>query len=441
MADDAPVLRDFARGYQLQTDGRHAIYQLSLPGEVYRTVVRRDLGDIRVFNKFGERVPHAIRRPPAKQVQESISITLPFFPLQGARQVSKIDKDFMITDDGTLIRIRTTGQVLTAENAEIGGYIIDVSHLKKTIDELEFEITGTAGSYIKQASLQYSHDLNQWLAMTDNLTLAELDYGNYSLKKTAVKLPNRRVKYLRFLWLGRSDGLQINKVSAILDSVTATQERQWLEITGSESKDEPGLFTFDTGGLFAAERINVVLPEENTLIEAGIYSRSDEKQDWRRRYSGLFYKLHVNDNYLEQGDISIPPAADRYWQLRVKTKDGLGSQPPRIRFGWTPNDLYFLARGKGPFTLAFGNGRAQAPGKPIDTLMKVLRDDQEDNLIGRATLGEAIVLMGREALKHERKIPWQRILLWVVLVIGVIVIAYMAVRLFGQMNTEPEEEG
>jgi len=178
------------------------------------------------------------------------------------------------------------------------------------------------------------------------------------------------------------------------------------------------------------------LPEENTLIEAEINSRNNEKSEWHRRYTGLIYNLKVKENSIESGEINIRPTTDQFWQLEVKTQDGLGDELPTLEFAWTANELYFLARGQGPFTLAYGNGQIDPPGKPIDVLMNVLTKDQEKNLVGEAELGTEINLMGDDALKSELVIPWRRILLWGVLIFGVLILGVMVFRLYKQMATQ-----
>ena len=80
---DEPGLEQFAKGYELKTDGSAAIYKLNLPESIYQTTVRKDLGDIRVFNKDKKRVPHAIRRPVSNQEKEMIHLDLAYFPLHG----------------------------------------------------------------------------------------------------------------------------------------------------------------------------------------------------------------------------------------------------------------------------------------------------------------------------------------------------------------------
>jgi hypothetical protein len=441
-AADEPILADFATGYQLITNADAAIYRLLLPENVYKTAVRSDLGDIRVFNQDNQRVPHAIRRTEMKQTGDAIRINLPFFPVHS--EDNKINKneniDFTINEDGTIIQIKTIGNELVAENAEIDSYVIDLSDIRQNVDELEFGLTGKEGGYIERASLQYSNDLNNWSTLVSNITLTELDYGNHVLRNNKIKLPNKKVKYLKFSWRDHNNRIQIRSIHATLNSVRTERERQWSVVTGKPSEEEKQIYDFDTGGLFPVDRVNIVLPEDNTLIEAVLRSRKDKETDWRLRHTGLFYNLNVKGNYLERGPISLSLTTDRFWQLEVKTEDGLGQESPRLKFAWAPDDIYFLARGQGPFKLAFGNSQADVPGRPINVLMNVLGEDQESDFIGEAILGDELMLMGEDALQSKLVIPWQRILLWGVLVTGVLIIGVMAIRLFKQINVTKTDE-
>jgi len=434
-----PGLEQFAKGYELKIDGSAAIYKLNLPQSIYQTTVRNDLGDIRVFNKDKKRVPHAIRRPVSNQEEKIIHLDLAFFPLHGTdkfRDNGGTSLEFKVDDDGTIIKIQSNKNNSLADNADIRRYVIDTSGVKQSIDELEFEMTGVKSGFIKRAKLQYSDNLNDWYPLVNNFSIAELDYGIHKLHKNKVVIPNKKFRYLRFVWKDKPEGIQIKSISARVNTVWISHHRQRLAISGQLTDSYKQIYEFDLGGRFPLDRINIVVPEENTLIVAEIRSRNNEKSEWRRRYTGLIYNLQVKENSFESGEINIRPTTDQFWQLQVKTQDGLGDELPTLEIAWAPNELYFLARGQGPFTLAYGNGQIDPPGKPIDVLMNVLTEDQEKNLVGDAELGAEVNLMGDDALKSELVIPWRRILLWGVLIFGVLILGIMVFRLFKQMATQ-----
>lgn len=433
-ADEA-VLEDFAAGYELVADDGGAIYRVPLPAAVYQNVVRDDLGDIRVFNRAGQRVPHAVRRQEMKTTEQTAKLELPFFPLQGETGRSGTDDlDVRIADDGRIINIQYKGGQAQTDGEGTRQYIIDLSAVPQHIDALEFDLGGDDDGYLKRVTLESSEDLNHWRTLVHNAALSELVYAGYVLKKNSINLANARYKYLRLNFNDDPDGLRINSVRAMLNSVTGEQRKTWTTVNGERSEKDKHLIEFDTGGRFLIEEINLLLPEDNTLVEATLRSRNDRKSDWLPRHAGLFYRLDMKGTQLQQGPVNIRPTTDRYWQLEVKTTDSLGTEPPQLLFAWVAEELYFLARGPGPYTLAFGNANVPAPGKPIDALMHILSEDQESELIRQAALGNPVALKGAAALQPDRKIPWQRILLWSVLGLGVLIIAVMALRLFRQIN-------
>ena len=171
----------------------------------------------------------------------------------------------------------------------------DVSHVKQTIEELEFELTGVEGGFIKQTRLQCSDNLNHRTSLKDKFSITELDYGLHKLHKNKVKLPRtiagKNIKYIRFSWKDNSNGIHIKNIEARLNTVWTSDQRKYLTINGQLTDSEKQIYDFNLGGQFHLDRINTVLPEANTLIEADIKSRNNEKSEWCRRYTGLIYNL------------------------------------------------------------------------------------------------------------------------------------------------------
>jgi hypothetical protein len=61
---------------------------------------------------------------------------------------------------------------------------------------------------------------------------------------------------------------------------------------------------------------------------------------------------------------------DQLWRLEaVSDLTGLGAAVPVLRLGYTPHQLYFLARGEGPFVLAFGAPEAPGGQAQINALL------------------------------------------------------------------------
>ena len=431
---DELVPEDFARALVLETDGSTAIYEVELPADVYQTVVRRDLGDMRVFNANEERVPHALRRP--EQVENTeLRVNLPIFPLYGINTNKPAGKlEFTTTDDGAILTLRELDNVLLTENAQIQKYILDISSIGKKISALEFELSGTGDNYVKKLTIEHSKDLNRWRSLVKNATLTQLQYGVHHLQETRVVLPQHHERYLRFIWHESSDGIQLAAVYAIITNREKKTNPLWHSQQGELFDPEEQLYHFDTGGAFPIEQFNIVLAEGNTLIEAKLNSRTNVDANWQQRYQGLFYNLQVEGKQIQNDVVSIRTIDDRYWQLKVNTDDGMGKTPPQFRFAWTGHSLFFLARGPAPFTLAYGSGKAGPAERPVSALLNVLNKKRQPSFTGKAHISSMQELSGDAAKDKHFDISWQRSILWLVLSSGVLILGVMAFRLLRQMQ-------
>ncbi|MFT5134441.1 MAG: hypothetical protein ACI9SC_002920 [Gammaproteobacteria bacterium] len=433
MADEL-VPDDFARALILETDGSTAIYEIKLPASVYETVVRHDLGDMRVFNANEERVPHTLRRP--EQIEDTETrVSLPIFPLYGINTNNLDNKlNFTTANDGAILTLREHDNALVTENAKIQKYVIDASRIGKKIAALEVELVGAGDNYVKKLTIETSKDLSRWRRLVNNVTLTRLQYGEHLLQEKKIELHQAHERYLRLSWQDASDGIQLSAVKAVLKNKENKDKPNWLMREAELIDAQQQIYQFDTKGAFPVEQFNIVLPEGNTLIEADLGSRSETRGDWHPRYQGLFYNLHVEGNQIQNDAVAIRTVEDRYWQLKVKTDDGMGKIAPRFRFAWSGHSLLFLARGPAPFTLAYGSGKAGPTEPPVAALLDVLNNKRQAGFTAAAHISGTQELSGDAARDKLFDISWQRSVLWLVLALGVLILGAMAFRLLREMN-------
>jgi uncharacterized protein DUF3999 len=433
--DDNLALEDYAKGIELITESKASIYQFSLPEQVYRHIINTNMSDIRVFNQEHEPVPHVIKQYKDDE-STSETLELPYFPLP-FDEITLLDNKFDVTvsSAGKVIRIQSADEITDEGNNSAKYYLIDASHIEYIIDSIDFKINGKTSDYAKKIKLESSNDLNNWNLLVRNATLTELEYGNYALKKMRVELPNRKIKYLRFTWLDDADGLFIDSIKANFKKYHVDSKKIWATARVVNKNIEQAIYEFDTGGLFNIEQINIELPQDNTLIDVLIESRFSKDSEWEDRYKGTFYKLYINDTEITREPVSLHSAKHRYWRIKLQSTDGIGRAEPSLKYAWRSNDLYFLARGNGPFILAYGNANVNNSIRTPGKLMSIVNKDTQSEMVAVAIAGREITLKGDLALVAKKELPWQRILLWLVLIIGVLVIAIMAFRLIKQMGT------
>lgn len=268
-----------------------------------------------------------------------------------------------------------------------------------------------------------------------SLQITELEYGNHALENTRVELPNKKAKYLHFTWLDNVNGLTIESIKANYRNQYLSEKKYWSTSQLINKNSEESTYELDTGGVFNIEQINIELPGVNTLIDVIIESRSDKDSNWKRQFNGIFYKLFLEDTEVTGKPVTVRPTKDRYWRIKLQSTDGIGLSVPTLKYAWHQNDLYFLARGSAPYILVYRNANVTNTMQPATKLMSIINKDTNGEMVGSVIAGQEIMLKGDLALVADKELPWQRILLWGVLVIGVIVIAIMVIRLAKQMGT------
>jgi len=465
-AEEPPKLKDFAYGFELDADGSNAIYKVALPEDVYRYSTRKDLGDLRVFNGKGEIVPHSLQHLKQKRSLTSASVALPIFPLYDI-QIEQ--------EDGYSMRIKTDdhGTIINIDNGKIDrtdqlqAYIIDASKLSQPPDKFVLAWSGdTGGSFTTTVSVLYSDDLNNWFSIVTKANISKLTYKNHELGNNTIHLPQKRAKYYKLIWPAGRDGVSLDSLFAQFNVSKIHHNLKWKDVSVSFTQKDPIVYKYDAMASLPVEKINVVFPYKNILLDAIIRSRSSFSKEWRVRSRGLLYSMEIDGQTLANEQINIPPTADRYWSLETSSIEGKLKQPPRLQLGWVPHDLYFVAQGDPPFKLAYGS--VNVPPPPISTNVFFRNIDKEqsnattpskggivygDQGIGKggsiqfshgysinrvsaksAKIMKNIQLGGDIMLKPKVVLPWKRWLLWSVLVAGVGVLAWMAFNLNKQLK-------
>jgi len=438
-AQQAPRHNDFAYGLPLEVDGDGALYSFDLPGVVYRYSTRPDLGDMRIFNGYGEVVPHLLRPGVRKVKSVHAPVALHFFPLYDTAGEHTPDTRIHIATDEDGAVVDFWQQAPQQGTQRVGRYLIDASQLERSVEKLKFTWDDTAESVLESVSLEYSNDLNNWQPLVNKATLASLRYNDLRLGKNEISLPSVTAKYYRLSWPLGKRGILLNGVQAVVQQEGDEVARQWMTLQPSGDATHRGDYDFSTGGYYPINRIRIKLPQANTVVRVKLFSRSGgSDHTWRLRHQGLAYNLQREGYTLNSDPIDLGSVSDPQWRLEVESEDGgVGRGEPKLELGWVPHRVYFVARGETPFSLAFGAAEVKASrNNTLTPLLNTLKQSRNGNgFIKAARPGPYFQLGGPRRLEPAPPPrPWRQWVLWGVLVLGVIMLAMMARSLYRQMR-------
>ena len=413
---------DFAYGRVVQPNEAAVVQRVRVPQDVYEWVVREDLGDLRVYNAEFDEVPYAIRRPAFTEAHSPWS-ELPVFglpaPPAGGEDGAQVNIE--LGDAGTVIAVHgaTTG------NAASAGYLVDASGIDQRVDELMIEWPADANGFIGKFRVETSDDLDAWHLTVASATLATLETDGHQIVVDKVELPGVRASYLKIRQLEGATPVIIERVS-FRTKRSQLPDRHWKSLSGTSNKDG---YEYDTGGKFPLDRIALELPEQTFLLTARLFSRNRAEDRWRDRGQRTFYRVAV-DGMVVSSDPVAYTVRDRYWRVEIVGDD---RATPALKIGWLPDELIFLKQGDPPYVLAYGQADFTGRQWPMGGLLARLDKDVEIQTVPLAGLSAANVLGGPGRLEPAPEpVDWQTVLLWVVLVIGVTFVGFLAFRLARQ---------
>jgi hypothetical protein len=422
--------QDFAYGFRVETAEKAPAYRVELPLDVYKGVVNADLADLRVFNAKNEVVPYQVRRQRTSEGEPGPTTRLPTFALRGDTRAALDAMRVTIQSGRATFDVQApTGE---ASDATVHAYLVDARALTAPISAIELEWPHDAPDFAGLLDVEASDDLSSWRRVAHAVPIAYLRSNHERLIEKRTQFRSTKAKFWRLTWVGDDAPFVLGAAWVERARNVLERKRSNLMIEGEPVDSRPGEFAFDLRASLPVDRINIELPQRNSVATLAVLSRTDAKEIWRSVARQGFYRLDGKDEELNNAPVPIDIDSDRYWLVRFERPVGVGSGVPRLNVGWIPHELLFVARGEGPFVVAYGSVTAKAAETRIASVLPKLN-------LAVAQAGSQFDLGGAARREPEPEpFPWKRVVLWAGLGIGVGLLGWMALRLFRQMSRGEE---
>jgi len=408
--------KDFAYRMQVDGTGDAAAYRVTLPLTVYQKIAHPDLADVRVFNGNGEQVSFAIERPVAGTIANAAT-QLPIFPLKDDSEATLAALRVTIESGKGAINFQSGA----SKSDRINTYLVDGRALDLPVSALRLEWPQDAPDFAGRVRVEASDSLSDWRAVAYAAPIANLHSTADRLVEQRVEFPPTKAKFWRLSWAGPAAPFILTSLfgEPAKQSVDALHET--LSVTAASPSTKPGEFQYDLGATPTVDRVNLELPDINTVVDVELLSREHPQDPWHTVRRSGFYRLKSEGEERRNGLVTIPPTSDRYWMVRTDPRQGgLGTSAPHLVVEWVPHEVVFVARGAGPFYLAYGSTEAKPAAVSLAMLPKNL-------VIVPASLSKPESSGGESLLGTP--FPWRTPLLWGVLIVGAGLLGWMAYRL------------
>jgi hypothetical protein len=430
--------RDFAYGRVMQLpSGDAVLVQVELPVDVYRRSRTPGLQDVLVFNARGAQVPHALRSARALPVAAPEPVLLPLFPVPNVATPEHVAMAIVVerSAQGEVLRVSSrSAPADQATNAQpIAAYVLDARALPRALLRLRFELSGAPDDLVLPIAVDASSNLVDWRSVPVAGALLHLKHAERSIERAQLEIAPTRAEFFRVQPMGRATfPVTITSISGEVVPEVALRPLARVDAVAQPVAGKSGVYRFDLGGAVPVERIELELPEDNTVIAAEMWSAPRIEGPYQQLFDARFYRIVAAGKSLSGPSCDISRQAVRYYELRVDTtRPALGAGRPRLVTYHAADQLLFLRRGDAPFTLAYGRHAVVRQRFEADDLVALVPAIAGTPApIATATLLPPAAL-GGVALLDEPKppLPYKTYALWAALLAGVALLAGLALRL------------
>lgn len=423
-AQDKPA--DFASQTPLTLSGEGPWFRLELPLAVQLNARQPDLSDLRVFNAQGQAMAYAFAREPAQVEAEPEPVAVKWFPLYSAADSDDSAPGIRIqrASNGTVIEVQPQVAIEAGEEV-LRGWLLDTSAVKAPLEQLLIDWS-TERDGFQQFSIEASDDLQTWQAWGEG-HVARLSFADEVVEQREVGLPGLNARYLRLLWRSPQGAPTLTAAHVF----SARPDSPALPLTWSGqvggNVEQPGQYVWQLPVSLPLQRVVIDIDEPNSLAPGVLYGRLDATQPWQTIGSSLLYRLPQNGEEVVQDQIQLSGQVVRQLKLEIDERGGgLGEKAPKLRFAVQATQVVFLAKDKGPFVLAVGNSMAKAANLPLGTLIPDLNPQTLATLGKAQPIAPPTANLAAPLPMSESAFDFKRLGLWAILVLGAVLLAWMA---------------
>ena len=432
---DSP--QDYAFGMTLVTQGASPFWQVALPTQVYEQTVWPDLRDVRVFNAQGETMPFALT-PQQLTQQAPRPVALKVFPLDITHEKREGQSSLTVKMPGGA-QIQLNGDEVSRISQSFLVALPDGLKAPLAVAQLRLAWPTLGQNWQAKVDLYASDDLKNWQTIAQAAPLMDLTAGSDRLKldtlSAGVTLSDEGPRYLLMTVFDAPAPFSVQSVEALSSTVDLTNAYSYLPARKEKAEANQAVYSWANPQPLRALSLNPGAESEVLPVEIDYRHRADEP--WQHLQKTVLYR--VSDMQSEP----IMLNGELIQAIRIKgINTSWGDTPPEVQGLRVSQTLVFIPQGAGPFMVAWGNKAAKPQAMALDMIIpEKLRTRYTLDTLPVATEADTLTLGGEARLTAtdpaERRSQMMTMLIWGVLVIGVLALAWVALRLWREVKAKP----
>lgn len=420
--DDVSRPDAFARQAVLQPAAGGNLQRVTLPGALVAAAQRRDLGDIRVFDAEGRRVPLALLDADALPGPQR-TVDVPVYPvLGGGETLQDAHLTIRVEDGGTAQAVTVDRAAPAAGQSRMPAVLLDTRGVREPVEAIALRADIPPGRPVA-VTLLTSANLKDWTPLAEKVLFRPAG-GGPLLNGAQVPLNGADLegRFVGVSWTG--PGAVAVTGARATTAPSGDARRTALRAAPLSLTDAYTLqFTLPDNSRLAAIRLTP--SPGDGIVPVRLHGRRPGRDDW-----SLVAAATLSADG-PASTIALPAVPFAAFKLEADRRTAGFTAAPRVELLFDPVDLLVALRGTPPYRLAIG--QPAAPPSYL-SLREIAPGGTPLDLAGlpRATLALAdegapgLTLQGppADAAGDRRKA-----VLWLALLLGALVLAFAAFRL------------
>ena len=431
----SPVEKEKIYHVEIIPTGIGSLQQITLTEDIYLNSRDRGLNDLLVLDSLGEKLPFEITTPENKILEHKKDVAI--YPIREPRHLLKRTDNisFKYDQENRIREIQKTDD--SKKQQKVVGYLLDLGedHANKNIS-LTFELSDVEQTSFLRFDIDQSDNLKSWASASSGEVLAQLLDRQKLTVHDQIQLSRIHSRYLRINLLDQLPAFSI-KSAAVEYS-----ERQNVPLVWGQQKDiifsgSEQAYIINTSPSLAYRVLRLDLAEAPSILRGKLYVRNNDKEIWKLKNHLNFFHIIDGEKHIIKDQFSL--AGLRAGQIKIKfdyLNDTQKSEPLKLKLAWAPQRLTFVANGNTPYEITVGKSNKNPSSRLVELAqnrkMIAVIKDEITTPIKQAKFGSSRLIVIEPIV--ESYVNWKKISLWIVLVLGVVVMAWMAKGLLKQVD-------
>ena len=416
--------QQFVAGWPLEVAADAEVFDVPLTAEVYAAA--SDVEQLAVLDANGLPLSFFKRTADAPAVTQQ-RVTIEASPLYADGRAAAATVG--VTAGGAAVTVTQPG----ATAPDVVGFVLDARARDVAPTALELDWRALPQPFLLDVRVEQSTNLTDWRFVGGG-SVATLAVGTTEVRHTRVPVTATAGGYLR-VTAGSAVAdwylLRATLVSAASDPAPPVVARVAPLAAGPADAPEGAVF-FDAGAVLPVAAVALDFGAAGGWAQVDIAASDSLEGPWTTvAYNQLFYAMDFGGQRFASAAYEQQRSA-RYW--RVQPAVPVRGAAFALVLEYRQEYLRVAGRSSGPYLLAAGTLAAEAG--PDAAFASVWRQVSAAAAVPEARVGARRELGGPAVLVVPQQFPWRLTALWAALAGGVLVVAWMAVRLAREMHTE-----